>query len=115
MAKIKTTKTDGLGPHEVKRIRSAVRQVWHRCYARKLCVDRCTRADGFTYCEDCGNITPKLKVDHIQNVGDVDAGFIQRMFVPSSKLRGLCPKCHNEKTKAERARDKKKKPIRGFL
>lgn len=41
-------------------------------------------------------------VDHINRVGDVDAGFIERMFVPSNKLQGLCHKCHGLKTKQER-------------
>lgn len=45
---------------------------------------------------------PKIKIDHIVEVGDVDAGFIARLFCPSSGLRALCNDCHNEKTKLER-------------
>lgn len=102
----KLVKTDGLGPYEIKRIRSAVRLVWQRSHARALVVKRCTDKDGFQRCEKCKKRTPSLKVDHIQNVGDVDNGFITRMFVPSSKLQGLCKYCHNEKTKFERTYNK---------
>lgn len=93
--------TDGLGPYEIKRIRSALRQVWHRSKARKLVVDRCTKR-GWTYCEQCKRKTPKLKVDHITACGDVDGGYIERLFKPSAFLQGLCPPCHNEKTKREK-------------
>lgn len=98
----KLAPTDGLGPLEIKKIRSAVRLVWHRCHARKLVVKRCTGLNGFLFCEKCFDQVPKIKIDHIKNVGDVDAGFITRMFVSSDKLQGLCTKCHNEKTRKER-------------
>lgn len=103
MAKKKIAKTDGLGPYEIKRIRSAVRDVWQYSHARQLVIKRCTGKDGFARCEDCKKKTPKLKIDHIDNVGDVDAGFILRMFCPSNKLQGLCHECHKDKTKIERA------------
>lgn len=109
--KQKLQKTDGLGPLEIKRIRSAVRLVWHRSHARALVVKRCTGKDGFTYCEDCTKRTPKLRIDHIRAVGDVDEGFITRMFVSSKLLRGLCKECHDGKTKLERAAEKEKKEI----
>lgn len=102
MKRKKIQHTDGLGPHEVKKIRSALRLVWHRSHARKLAVTRCTGKDGFTFCEACFEKTPKLKVDHIKACGDVDAGFLKRLFCPSSELQGLCKKCHDAKTKAER-------------
>lgn len=105
----KVVKTDGLGPCEIRKIRSAIRLVWQRSYARRLVVERCTSFDGFQYCEKCDIQTPGVKVDHLVNCGDVDGGFIARMFVPSTKLQGLCKKCHNEKTKWERARDRVKK------
>lgn len=100
--KKKISKCDGLGPYEKTKIRNAVRQVWHRSHARKLVVIRCTGKDGFAWCEQCKKRTPALKIDHIVNVGAVDAGFIRRMFVPSKKLQGLCKKCHDLKTKLER-------------
>lgn len=93
---------DGLGPREIKAIRTALRLVWHRSHARKLVVQRCTGKDGFARCEKCKKRTPTLKVDHKTPCGDVDEGFIFRMWSPSRVLQGLCPKCHNEKTKAER-------------
>lgn len=110
MKREKLKPTDGLGPYEIKRLRSALRQCWHRCRARKLCVDRCTnKKDGFTYCELCKAMTPKLKVDHIKAVGEMDAGHIFRLFCPSKFLQGLCKTCHDEKTKQERKELKAKK------
>lgn len=108
MAKKKIPPTDGLGPREIKNIRSAVRLVWQRSHARKLVVKRCTGKDGFPRCERCKKKTPALKIDHIKNVGDVDHGFIMRMFIPSSQLQGLCKKCHDEKTRAEKKAAKAK-------
>lgn len=95
-------KIDGLGPREVEDIRKAVRQVWHRSKARGLCVKRCIGKDGFSYCEKCKQRAPKVTIDHIVEVGLVDGGFLERMFIPSKGLQGLCHKCHNDKTKATR-------------
>ena len=97
-------KTDGLGPHEIKKIRNALRLVWHRSYARSLVVKRCIGKHGFYVCELCKKKTPQLKIDHIDKVGEVDSGFILRLFCPSTKLQGLCKVCHNLKTKQERAK-----------
>ncbi len=97
---------DGLGPYEKKKLRNAIRQVWHRSKARKLCVDRAKDSAGFHICEKCRRRNPNNKIDHITKVGEVDSGFIARMFVPSSKLQALCKKCHDAKTKEERAIDK---------
>ncbi len=105
--KKKIEHTDGLGPREIAKIRSAIRQCWHRSHARKLVVKRCTREDGFEYCERCGKQTPGVKIDHKIPVGLVDDGFIERMFCPSSGLQGWCKACHNEKTKLERKSKKK--------
>jgi hypothetical protein len=105
----KLVKIDGLGPYEKKKIREAVRQVWHRSFARSLAVKRSTDAAGFSVCEKCRKRNPKNKIDHITQVGEVGAGFIERMFVPSSKLQALCKKCHDEKTREERRRAAAKK------
>lgn len=99
----KPERTDGLGPLEIKKIRSAIRLVWHRSHARKLVVKRCKGEDGFFRCELCMEMTPELKIDHKVQVGDVDGGFIARLFCPSSELQGLCKECHRQKTKEERA------------
>lgn len=107
--KRKLQKTDGLGPLEKKKIRQALRLVWQRSHARKIVVERCTDAAGFTRCEGCVKRTPNLKIDHIENVGEVDAGFISRLFVPSNMMQGLCKTCHDAKTKRERDRDKQKR------
>ena len=106
--KPKPEKIDGLSPNDIKRIRSAIRQVWHWCYPKKLCVQRCTRKNGFQYCEKCKKKVPKIFVDHITQVGDVDAGFIARLFCPSSGLQGLCKSCHQSKTNDERRAAKRK-------
>lgn len=87
-------KVDGLGPFELRRIRSALRKVWVFSYARKLVVQRCTDAQGFPKCEKCRQRCPKIEVDHVQPCGVVDGGFIARLFVPSSRMRGLCHECH---------------------
>lgn len=100
--KPKLEKVDGLGPIDIKKIRNAVRQVWHRSHTRKLCVNRCIGKGGYFFCELCKKRTPVLKVDHIQKVGEVDSGFIKRMFTPSKNLQGLCSKCHKTKTRQER-------------
>lgn len=108
MAKNKLKRFDGLGPYEVKKIRAAVRRVWEYSLARGTVKKRCLDQEGFSKCEKCKKRTPSLKVDHIVACGDVDAGFIERMFVPSAKLMGLCKRCHDSKTKGERAMKKKK-------
>lgn len=100
--KNKIQKTDGLGPYEIKRIRAAIRIVWHRCHARQLCVKRCVGDDGFSYCEICHKMSPKVLIDHIIPVGDVDGGFIERLFCTSKGLQGMCKECHDKKTKRER-------------
>lgn len=100
--KEKPKPVDGLGLKDIQKIRNAIRQVWHWSYAKKLCMKRCTGKDGFSRCEKCKKKAPKVYVDHIQNVGDVDEGFISRLFCPSSGLQGLCKVCHDAKTRLER-------------
>lgn len=95
-------KIDGLGPDDIKKIRSALRRVWGFSYPRRLVKERCIGPDGFPRCEKCKQKVPTIHVDHIKNVGDVDEGFIKRLFVPSKKLQALCKQCHNKKTYAER-------------
>lgn len=112
MAKKKHPATDGLGPRERERIRAVLRQVWFQCHAHKLVRQRCTGKDGFARCEnkEClskGKRVPKVYVDHIERCGDVDTGFIKRLFTPSKNLQGLCKKCHAVKTAQERALAKK--------
>jgi Zn finger protein HypA/HybF involved in hydrogenase expression len=100
-------KLDGFGPAERKAVHSAVRLVWQRSLARRLAVKRATDAEGYIRCEQCHQRTPKHHVDHIEAVGEVGGeGYIQRMFVPSSQLRVLCPPCHKPKTNRERKRKK---------
>lgn len=105
----KLTKSDGLGPYEIKKVRSALRVVWQRSHARLLVVLRCTDAHGFARCEQCGHRTPKLKVDHIEPCGELNGGYLKRLFCPSSQLQGLCHNCHCLKTKVERQSTRVKK------
>jgi hypothetical protein len=103
----KVAKVDGFGVAEKKAVRSAIRLVWQRSHARKLALQRATDADGFFRCEPCGTRVPKVHVDHIEAVGEVEApGYIERMFVSSDGLQVLCYPCSREKTKAERKRKK---------
>lgn len=106
--KKRVEKVDGLSAHDIKKIRAAIRQVWHRSHVRKLCVSRCIGKDGFSYCELCKKRAPKIFIDHKEKVGAVDGGFIRRLFTPSKNLQGLCKKCHDAKTKAERAEERRR-------
>lgn len=106
MAKKKLKPTDGLGPLEVKKLRAALRLVWHRSHPRKLVVNRCIGADGFFRCEKCKRKTPQIKIDHKTVLGSLDRDYIQRLFCSSKELQGLCKKCHDVKTKKERTDDK---------
>lgn len=119
MAKIKkkkgTEKIDGLGPDNIRQIRAAVRQVWTWSHAYRLAKKRNIGADGFPRCEKCKMKVPKTYVDHMVNVGAVDGGFIDRMFVPSSKLQNLCKKCHQPKTNKERAEMRRKEKEENFF
>lgn len=113
-SKSKTPKVDGLDPSDLKKLHRAVRLVWSWSTAPRLVRKRCTREDGFQYCEGhaCvkkGRPVPKVFVDHIEAVGEVGGPrYIQRMFVPSSKLQGLCKDCHDPKTNTERKAKKVK-------
>ena len=100
--KSKPPKVDGLGPEEIKRIRSAIRQVWSWSYAKRLVTLRCIGKNGFSYCELCKKKSPKVFIDHKIAVGELDAGFIKRLFCSSKDLQGLCKTCHDAKTKQER-------------
>lgn len=106
LKKTKPEKVDGLSPENIKMIRIAIRQVWSWSHPRKLCLARAVGKDGFSRCEECKQRVPKVYADHIINVGDVDGGFIARLFCPSSGLQALCKKCHDAKTKAEKQRDR---------
>ena len=102
MAKKRLPKVDGLSAHDVAKLRSACRQVWQRSHVRKLAVARCIGEDGFPFCEQCKKTVPKVFIDHIECVGDLDDGYIHRLFCPSDRLQGLCKSCHDAKTRSER-------------
>lgn len=109
--KEKVEKIDGLSMDDAKRIKNAVRQAWHWSHAWRLVKKRCTGSDGFAYCENkkCesfGKPVPKIFVDHIEPSGSpIAPGYIERMFVPSVKLQGLCKKCHDRKTREEKRQE----------
>lgn len=100
--KTKPEKIDGLSPEDIKRIRSAIRQVWSWSHPKRIAAARAVRADGFSYCEKCKKKVPKVYQDHIVPCGAVDVGFIKRMWCSSKGLQNLCKPCHNNKTKQER-------------
>lgn len=96
---------DGINPKDVQKLRSAIRQVWSWSVPWRLVKKRCTGPDGFEVCEKCKKRCPKIFVDHLVACGDVlDRGYIDRMFVPSSGLQGLCKTCHAPKTRIEAKR-----------
>ena len=89
---------DGISPKDIAAIQKALRQVWSWSHPRKLCLARALNSDGFSVCEKCKKIAPKVFADHITPVGIFDAGYIERLFCPSFKLQALCKKCHDAKT-----------------
>lgn len=98
---------DGIGPKDIKQIRIKLRQIWSWSQPRKLVVKRCSINGGeYSRCEKCKRKCAKVYVDHIERVGDVDEGFIKRLWVPSKYLQGLCKKCHAVKTRDERRKAK---------
>lgn len=114
--KRKKAKIDGFGPREKQMVRNAVRQVWQRSLARRLAVKRATGADGFPRCEGCGKKVPKVTIDHMVAVGEMDGGFLERMFCPSSGLKALCYPCHGKKTRADnKALEDRRAEALGFL
>jgi hypothetical protein len=92
----------GLNAKQILQLRSAIRKVWSWSHARKLCIKRATLPNGFAECEGCLETTAKVFADHINPCGDIDGGYIDRVFVPSDKLQALCKKCHGAKTRQER-------------
>jgi hypothetical protein len=117
MAKKVQEKIDGLGQKDKVKIRSAIRQVWQRSHPRKLAVNRCIGAGGFSYCEKCKKKSPKVHIDHIVPAGELlSPGFIERMFVSSKCLQGLCGPCHKIKTAEDKVKygggKKKKAPAK---
>lgn len=100
--KKKNVKTDGFGPYEKSKVRAAVRDVWRHSLPHKLVRDRCSLKDGYSKCELCRKKVPKIFVNHKITVGDVDEGFLKRMFVSADLLEGICDPCHKPITAAER-------------
>lgn len=98
---------DGFGPFLIMRSRQVLRELWQRSsQARKIVVKRCELAGGYSRCELCKKKVPKVFIDHIERVGDLDAGFFKRLFCSSKGLQGLCEKCHSRKTAQERKAQK---------
>lgn len=103
MKKKKTEIPDGPTPKLKSQYHSAIRRVWMWSRMRRLAVKRATGEDGFIYCEECEEMTPKAHVDHIEPCGDIySPGFFDRLNVSSDKLQVLCKKCHNAKTKLDK-------------
>jgi len=100
--KLKLKGHDGLGPLEKKKIRTALRLVWHRSFPRKEAVKRAALPGDYFRCEKCKTKVPKICVDHIVPCGEVNSGFIKRLFCSSKGLQCLCKKCHLIKTRKDR-------------
>lgn len=109
--KVPVERIDGLSATDRKKLHSANRMVWHWSYPKRLCLARATDKNGWLKCEECKKKVPKLFVDHKNAVGEVGAaGYIERLFCPSSELQAICKKCHQAKTNEEKrlAREKEK-------
>lgn len=106
--KAKSEKVDGLGPDDLKRIHKLLGQARRWSYPVRLVKKRCMGSDGFLRCEgkNClaeGKPVPAIQVDHIEPIGEIGGpDYIQKMFVGSHKLQGLCKVCHQKKTNQER-------------
>lgn len=87
-----------------ERMRKVAREVWHqRSWQKKAALKRATDAEGFTHCERCRKIAPKVHVNHKTEVGSPDGGFLARLHCPPSELEVLCVRCHGAETYVERA------------
>jgi hypothetical protein len=93
---------DGMSLKDVERLRKYTRTVWGWSTPRRLCIARATDDEGFVSCEKCKKRVPRIFVDHIKQVGDMDDGYLRRLFCPSTGLQALCKSCHAKKTKGER-------------
>jgi hypothetical protein len=96
-----SARRDCLNEDDKRNIIKALRKIWHWSHSRRLVLRRCELENDYFRCEGCRKRAPKLGVDHIQAVGTFDGGYIERLFVPSDKLQGLCKKCHKKKTKKD--------------
>lgn len=105
--KVKEPLIDGLNDIDKKRIRTALRRAWSWSYSRRITAARCLNEDGFPVCEECNRVVPRITIDHIYPVGEIDNTTIERMFVPSNKLRAICSTCHRGFTNAQRKKSKK--------
>ena len=110
--KQKEIKIDGLNPSDIKNLRRAIRQCWTWSTPWRLAKARNIGKDGFPVCDKCGKKVPKTHVDHILTVGEVDSGFIERMFTASKNLQNLCGPCHKAKTKVDNLKTKLKRSKR---
>jgi len=93
------------GPPKSK-IVSGIRRIWLYSWQRREVVNRCKTDDGFYRCENCRGLADKVQIDHISPAVPVEGwdnfeGFITRLFVDPSGMRGLCERCHNKKTITE--------------
>jgi hypothetical protein len=94
---------------DIKKIKKALRQVWSWSHSRRLVTKRCDLGEGYSRCEKCKKKCPKIFIDHIEPVGTFDKNYIDRLFVPSKRMQGLCVNCHKSKTKTDLANIKRSK------
>ena len=97
------------------RITSALRKVWRYYPERTKVLKRCetgehylkiSKGTGKEYkapyykCEECGSKEEKIQIDHIDPIVNYNGfqdwnTYIQRMFIDSEYMRGLCKSCHS--------------------
>ena len=104
-------------------IRSGIRAKWGRwppkfealAAAKRVKPESKAGRHRFEYkCADCKKwfMQKDVQVDHIESCGSLNSyddlpRFVERMFVPSSKLRVLCKPCHQTRTNDERQKSKR--------
>jgi hypothetical protein len=97
-------------PLNTRFITSALRRVWMHSPDRKAAKAKANLRGTKAYlCSQCKRPYLKVEVDHVEPVGSPNGtdgwtGFITRLFCAADKLRVLCVKCHQARTKEARSK-----------
>lgn len=103
-------------------LKAAIRRIWRWSKARREALEEAKDSKGRFKCAECKKLfgRKEIIVDHVSPVVSVEDGFvnwqiyIDRMFVPSSKLQVLCKKlCHKLKTNLENKERRRVKKSKG--
>jgi 5-methylcytosine-specific restriction endonuclease McrA len=129
MAKTKVKKPRKKKTYNLKsRITSALRKIWLYHPERTAVKKRCETADHFLKiaksgkeykapyykCEKCKKKSKYIEIDHLEPVTGFNGfqdwnTFVNRLFVTTDKMIGLCSSCHDAKTLVQREIRKKMK------